>query len=138
MSNTLYPAALDAFANGDIDWNDGSTTFKVYLLDDSYTYNAAHDFFNDVTGVLGTPQTLTGRTILTGGICDADDVSYPGVEIGETVSAVLIAIDTGTAGTSRLIYFADTNNDTTPIARAGNGADIPLVWSSAPSRVFRL
>lgn len=136
MSNTLYPSALDAFANGDIDWNDPGTTFKVYLLDSSYSYSAAHDFLNDVTGILGTPQALTGRTILSGGVCDADDVSYPDVNIGETVARIVIAIDTGTPSTSRLIYFADSNNDTTPIARAGDGSAIPLVWTG--SGVFRL
>lgn len=138
MSNTLYPSALDAFAEGEIDWEDGAADFTVYLLDDSYTYNAAHNFLDDVTGILGTPQVLTGRTVLTGGVCDADDLNYPDVSIGETVRAVLIAVDTGTPATSPLVYFADVNNDTTPISYAGNGASIPLVWSAASARVFRL
>ena len=62
MANAIYPlykqALLDASSNVDV--NDG--TVKVALVDTgTYTYSAAHDFYDDVSGVVGTPQTRAGR-----------------------------------------------------------------------------
>lgn len=139
MSNTLYPSARSSFCKGEIDWEDGGTDFTVYLLDSSYTYDSGDEFVSAISGsILGTPQVLTGNTVLDDGICDSDDLNYPGVSIGETVVAIVIAIDTGSTATSPLIYFADTNNDTTPINRAGDGSVIPLVWAASTNRVFKI
>jgi hypothetical protein len=135
MANDLYPSARSAFLAGTLAWTGGTVT--VALLDASYTYSAAHDMANDLTGVLAT-EALTGRTILTGGVADGDDISVSGVGIGDIVERIVIYKDTGTPSTSALIAFMDTNDDSTPIYRVGDGAAIGVPWSSGADRIFRL
>ena len=51
MANAIYPAAKDSFLKGEIDLIDD--TIKIALVDTgTYTYNAAHDFYNDLSGVM--------------------------------------------------------------------------------------
>lgn len=128
MANAIYPkykeALLDATAN--VDLKDG--TVKVALVDTGvYTYNAAHDFYNDVTGVVGTPQTIANKTV-TNGVFDGDNVTYTTVT-GNTVEALIIYVDTGDAATSRLVAYIDTSVTGLPVTP--NGGDISITWSGA-------
>jgi hypothetical protein len=133
MANAIYPkykeALLDAAANVDI--NDG--TVKVALIDtNTYTYNAAHDFYNDVSGVVGTPQTIDNTTV-TNGVFDGDNVTYTAVT-GDSVEALIIYIDTGDAATSRLVAYIDTGVTGLPVTP--NGGDITVTWNA--SGIFAL
>jgi hypothetical protein len=133
MANAIYPlykqALLDASANVDI--NDG--TVKVALIDTgTYPYNAAHEFYSSVSGVVGTPQTINNTTV-TNGVFDGDNVTYTAVS-GSSVEALLIYIDTGTAGTSRLVAFLDTGFTGLPVTP--NGGDITITWNA--SGIFAL
>jgi hypothetical protein len=133
MANAIYPlykqALLDASANVDI--NDG--TVKVALIDTgTYTYNAANEFYSSVSGVVGTPQTINNTTV-TNGVFDGDNVTYTAVS-GSSVEALLIYIDTGTAGTSRLVAYLDTGFTGLPVTP--NGGDITITWNA--SGIFAL
>ena len=133
MANAIYPlykqALLDASAN--VDLNDG--TVKVALIDTgTYTYNAAHDFYNDVSGVVGTPQVIANTTV-TNGVFDGDDVTFSAVT-GNTVEALIIYIDTGDSATSRLVAYIDTGVTGLPITP--NGGDISITWNA--SGIFAL
>lgn len=133
MANAIYPlykqALLDASANVDI--NDG--TVKVALIDTGvYTYNAAHEFYSSVSGVVGTPQTINNTTV-TNGLFDGDNVTYTAVT-GNSVEALLIYIDTGSAATSRLVAWIDTSVTGLPVTP--NGGDITITWNA--SGIFQL
>jgi hypothetical protein len=135
MANALYPkykeALLDGLAN--IDVNDG--TVKAVLLDlADYTYNAAHDFLDDVAAGarIGTPQTIANTTV-TNGLFDGDNVTFPTVS-GDPAEAILIYIDTGSEATSRLVMFMDTGATGLPVTP--NGGDINLNWNN--SGIFQL
>lgn len=133
MANAIYPlykqALLDASANVDI--NDG--TVKVALIDTgTYTYNAAHEFYSSVSGVVGTPQTINNTTV-TNGLFDGDNVTYTAVT-GNSVEALLIYIDTGSAATSRLVAWIDTSVTGLPVTP--NGGDITITWNA--SGIFQL
>lgn len=121
----------------ELDWTTG--TWKAVLLDDTYIYDDAHDFADDLTGVIDSAKTLTGQTVLTNGVCDASDVT-PGVTvgIGTTGVSLVIYVDTGMPSTSPLVYFADTNEDSTPIEVIGDGTARPIIWSNGPTRIFQL
>jgi len=128
MANAIYPkfkeALLDALA--DVDLNDG--TVKVALVDtDTYTYSAAHDFLDDLSGVVGTAQTI-GNTTVTGGVFDGDNVTFSAVT-GATVEALVIYIDTGNAATSRLVAYIDTGQTGLPVTP--NGGDISITFDAA-------
>jgi hypothetical protein len=133
MANAIYPkykeAILDSSANSDL--NDG--TVKVALVDTgTYTYDAAHDFYNDLSGVVGTDQTIANTTV-TNGLFDGDDVTFSAVS-GATVEALVIYIDTGSAATSRLVAYIDTSVTGLPITP--NGGDITITWNA--SGIFQL
>lgn len=133
MANAIYPlykqALLDASAN--VDLND--STVKVALIDTgTYTYNAAHEFYSSVSGVVGTPQTIANTTV-TNGLFDGDNVTYTAVT-GNSAEALLIYIDTGTAATSRLVAWIDTSVTGLPVTP--NGGDITITWNA--SGIFQL
>lgn len=133
MANAIYPlfkqALLDASSNVDI--NDG--TVKVALVDTgTYTYSAAHDFLDDLSGVVGTAQTIANTTVANG-LFDGDNVTFTAVS-GSTVEALVIYIDTGVAGTSRLVAYIDTSVTGLPVTP--NGGDITITWNA--SGIFQL
>lgn len=135
MANAIYPKYKEAILQSAANSNMSTGTVKVALIDlGTYTYSAAHEFFSSVSGVVGTPQTLTTKTF-TNGVFDADDVTFPTVT-GATAEALIIYIDTGTAGTSRLILFQDTNVTGLPVTP--NGGDINLVFDNGANRIFAL
>jgi hypothetical protein len=133
MANAVYPkykqALLDDSTNTDI--ND--LTVKVALVDTgTYTYSAAHEFLSDLTGVVGTAQTIANTTV-TNGVFDGDNVTYTALS-GSSVEALVIYIDTGTAGTSRLVAFIDTG--VTGLPFTPNGGDVTISWNA--SGIFAL
>jgi hypothetical protein len=119
-----------------MDWE--SDDFTIVGLSSAYTYNGAHEYADDLTGVLGTPTALTGKTALVGGVADADDVSYPGVALGQNVVAWAIYQYTGSLATSPLVYYADENDNGTPIDIDGDGSAIVILWSSSADKIFRI
>lgn len=133
MANLIYPKYKEALLGGlsNIDLDGG--TVKAALIDTgTYTYNAAHDFYNDVSGVVGTPQTIANTTV-TNGLFDGDNVTFSAVS-GNSVEALIIYIDTGNAATSRLVAYIDTGVGGLPVTP--NGGDIVTTWNA--SGIFQL
>jgi len=133
MANAIYPKYKEAILQSAANSNMSSGTVKVALVDTgTYTYSSAHEFYSSVSGVVGTPQTIGTKTF-TNGVFDGADVTFTAVS-GATVEALVIYIDTGTAGTSRLIGFIDTGVTNLPVTP--NGGDISITWSG--SGIFAL
>lgn len=108
-------------------------TVKAALIDTgTYTYSSSHDFYDDVSGVVGTPQTIGSKTY-TNGVFDGADVTYTALS-GSTVEAIIIYIDTGTPGTSRLVCYQDTGVTGLPLTP--NGGNVTIAWDA--SGIFRL
>lgn len=133
MANALYPSFKALCLTGGIDLS--SATIKVALVDTgTYTYSSAHDFYDDVSGVVGTPQTLGSKTT-TDGVFDAGDVTFTAVS-GATVEAFIIYKDTGTPATSDLIAYFDTDQTGLPVTP--NGGDITIAFDNGASKIFAL
>lgn len=131
MANALYPKGKESMLQGGINMSSG--TVKVALVDTgTYTYNSAHDFYNDVSGVVGTPGTLGTKTF-TNGVFDAADITFSAVS-GSTVEALIIYIDTGSSATSPLIAYLDTGFTGLPVTPSGG--DIQIQWNA--SGIFQL
>lgn len=134
MANALYPlwkqALLEFTANNDLD----GQTVKVALIDTGvYTYNSANQFWSSaVAAVVGTPQTIGSKTF-TNGVFDGADVTFTAVT-GSSVEALIIYIDTGTAGTSPLVAYIDTSVTGLPVTP--NGGNIAITWNA--SGIFAL
>jgi hypothetical protein len=82
--------------------------------------------------VVGTAQLITTKTVVNG-LFDGDNVTYTGVT-GNSVEALVIYVDTGTASTSRLVAFIDTGVTGLPVTP--NGGDITITWNA--SGIFQL
>lgn len=132
MANALYPIWKQ-----EVMQNTSGTsltgTLKVALVDTgTYTYSAAHDFYNDVSGVVGTPQTIGSKTYAAG-VLDGADVTFTAVT-GATVEALVLYLDTGSSATSRLVAYIDTGVTGLPVTP--NGGDIGITWNA--SGIFAL
>lgn len=132
MATQFYPSFFEALLSGDIDLT--SQTVKAALLPTSTTYNAAHDFYNDVSSaVIGTPQEIGSKTV-TGGVFDGADVTFTSPATGNTCN-VLLYIDTSDPATSPLIGLYD-NGTGVPIST--DGSDVTLEWDNGTNKIFKL
>ena len=120
MANVLYPLGKKALLDGDVPFDSG--TIKAALIDTgTVSYNAAHDFYNDISaGVVGTPVALGSKTT-TAGAFDSADVTWTSVS-GNTVEAIVLYLDTGNVATSILIAWYDTGITGLPLTP--NGGDV--------------
>ena len=123
MASAKYPIGMKAILDGTIALL--SDTIKVALIDTGvYTYDSAHDFYNDVSaGVVGTPVALASKTT-TGGVFDAADTVITAVS-GASIEAVIVYKDTGNAATSPVLSFHDG------LSLTPNGGNITVVWNAS-------
>lgn len=128
MSNVVYPRWKEAVLNG------GSNvalsgTLKAALVDTgTVSYNAAHDFYDDISaGVVGTPVALASKTY-TNGLLDAADTTFTAVS-GSSAEAIVLYIDTGTPATSRLFAWIDTGVTGLPVTPSGG--NIQITWNAS-------
>ena len=128
MANAIYPLYKQELLQGSANTSLSSGTVRVALVDTgTYTYSASHQFLTSLTGVVGTAQTLGSKTF-TNGTFDAADVTFTSVS-GSTVEALVFYIDTGTAGTSRLVAFIDAGQTGLPVTP--NGGNITVTFDAA-------
>ena len=135
MANAVYPKYKEAVLQSAANSNMSSGTVKVALVDtNTYSYSAAHEFYSSLSGVVGTPQTLSAGKTFTNGVFDSStDPTFTAVS-GASVEALVIYIDTGVAGTSRLVAYIDTGVTGLPVTP--NGGDITITWNA--SGIFAL
>jgi len=133
MANAIYPSAREGFLAGSIDWD--ANSFRAVLIDTgTYTYSSAHDFYNDLSGVVGTESGLFAGKTTTSGVADADDITFTAVA-GSTIEAIVIFKDTGNVATDSLICYIDTG---TGFPVTPNGGDITVSWDSGANKIFKL
>lgn len=135
MANALYPLWKEQLLQFTTNNNLSAGTVKVALIDTAnYTYSAANQFYSSVAGaaVIGTPQTIGSKTF-TNGVFDGADVTFTAVT-GANVEALIIYIDTGTAGTSPLVAYIDSSVTGLPVTP--NGGNIGITWNA--SGIFAL
>ena len=130
MANAVYPKYKELLLGTQTASSLTAGTVKVALIETAdYTYNTAHDFYDDVSaGVVGTPQTI-GSVTVTNGLFDGADVTFSAVT-GDPCEALVIYIDTaGAAGTDPLVAYIDTGVTGLPVTP--NGGDITITWNAS-------
>jgi len=134
LANALYPLWKEQLLQFTTNNNLSAGTVKVALIDTGvYTYSAAHQFFSSASSAsIGTPQTIGSKTF-TNGVFDGADVTFTTVT-GNSVEALIIYVDTGTAGTSPLVAYIDTSVTGLPVTP--NGGNIAITWNA--SGIFAL
>ncbi len=138
MANALYPNWLAGILQGSTGYDlDGSGTTGVYcaLVDTgTYTYSSAHDFYNDLSGIVGTDQEIGATKTYTGGVFDGANVTYTAVS-GATVEALVLYVKNAGANTTwPLVAYIDTGVTGLPVTP--NGGDITVSWNA--SGIFSL
>lgn len=138
MANAIYPIykqnLLAGTAGYDLDNDTTDDGPYVALVDTgSYAYDNAHDFYSDLSGVVGTDQRIESPTV-TNGTFDGDDVTFSSVT-GNTVEALVIyRRNTGANTTWPLVAYIDTNVAGLPVTP--NGGDITITFNG--SGIFTL
>jgi hypothetical protein len=135
MANSLYPkwkeALLQATANSDLAGS-GTTGVYVALVDTgTYTYNAAHQFYSELSGIAGTTdQEITATKTYTNGVFDGADITFPSVAVGNNCEALVIYRKNAGANTTwRLVAFLDTGITGMPVLP--NGGNISVTWNAS-------
>ena len=129
MANALYPKFKEALLDKKHDLNtDGIRAALIDLGD--YTYNAAHDFYDDV---IATPAAevalsgdLTSPTIVDGAFDTADFV-WSSVTGDQSEAVVLVNWGMGGSAALRgVILFLDTGVTGLPITPNGGNINVTV------------
>jgi hypothetical protein len=143
MSNMFNKGLYYLLSQSGGSWDDTGLTFKCALVTASYTFNAAHNYWSEVTGECNNPgYTPGGNPILSRTITeedgtnqiklDAADTTFSGLGVGTQPYAAIVYHATGVASTSQLICY---NRLTEPPAPDGNA--FTVVWNST-NGIFRV
>ena len=134
MANAWYRKGAEKVLLAQINFD--TDTIKARLVRNDYAQNLSTDeFLSSVTAITGsTDQTLANPTV-TGGVFDADDITFTAVPAGETSEGVVIYKDTGVAGTSPLLMYIDT---ITGFPLATNGGNVVIQWDNGAYKIVSL
>jgi type VI protein secretion system component Hcp len=128
MANAIYPKYKEAAISGGANTNLSTENIRVSLIDTgTYTYSAAHDMINDVTGIVSNSAVLGTKTVLNGTF-DAANTTFTAVS-GATAEAIIIWVQAQNDAASRLIAYLDTGVTGLPVTP--NGGDINLNFDAA-------
>lgn len=126
MASVIYPKFKEALLQGS--YNLSSVAVKAVLIDTgTYTYSAAHDFYDDLSGVVGTESAALDNKTFTNGAFDSGNITFSAVT-GNTAEAIVLFVDTGTASADALIAFIDTG---TGLPVTPNGGDITVTVNAS-------
>lgn len=133
MANAVYPIykqnLLAGTAGYDLDNNTVDDGPYVALIDTgTYTYSAAHDFYSDLSGVIGTPQRIASPTVVTG-LFDGDNVTYTAVTGNSVEALVYYRHNAGANTTWPLVAYTDTSVTGLPVTP--NGGDISVTFNAS-------
>lgn len=133
MANAVYPlykqSLITGAADTDLDGSGATGVFVALVDTGTYTYNAAHEFYSDLSGIVGTDQEIGATKSYTNGLFDGGDLTYTAVT-GATVEAlVLYRKNAGANTTWRLVAYIDTGVTGLPVTP--NGGDITVTWNAS-------
>ena len=127
MANKVYPSWTLATVKADKDWD--TADYRAFLVSSSYSYNTAHDFLNDVTGIISDVVALSSETVaaFTGGAnLDAADLSITNVT--GTGTGIIIYDHNGGADAARaLCCYIDTASTGLPTGALSAGT-VTVTW----------
>lgn len=133
MANSVYPiwkqALMKACATCSLN---GTTTNGpwIALVDtETYTFATGHDFYNDLSGIIGTDQNITSPTVV-GKLFDGCNVTFTAVTTATSIEALVIyRKNTGANTTWRTVLYEDASVTGLPVTP--NGGDISISWNAS-------
>lgn len=137
MANKTYPKykkarATDGAANFSLTAAEGTTGVFCVLVDTgTYTYSDSHEFYSDLSGIGGTEQEITTKTVSDAGVFDGDDVDFGVIAAGPSLEAVVFFRKNAGANTTwRLIKYIDTGVTNIPVTPDGV-KNIDIDWNAS-------
>jgi hypothetical protein len=131
MANAFYPIykqnLLAGTAGYDLDndtVNDGP--YAALIDTGTYTYNAAHDFYNDLSGIVGTDQRIAAPTVALG-VFDGNDLTFPSVSGASCEALIIYRHNAGANSTWPLVLFYDDTSGT-GLPVTPNSGNITITW----------
>ena len=114
MPNLIYPKALEGFLSGKIIAKSGGDDFRMVLVNNSYTYDASHEFRNPSLPNSNILATSIATTLFNTGAGKAsfNQRAFTSLTLTEAISSIIIYQDTGTDTTDRLVCIYSTLFDT--------------------------
>lgn len=133
MANAIYPkwkqSAMAGDSNTDLDNNTSTDGVYAVLVDTgTYTYSATHQFYSDLSGIVGSEQRIVSPTVANG-LLDGDDVTFSAVTGNSVEALVIFRKNSGANTTWRLFAYIDTGATGLPVTP--NGGDIIVNWNAS-------
>jgi len=138
MANAIFPKWKEALLQGSSGSalnGSGTTGVYVALVDTgTYTYSSSHQFYSDLSGIVGTDQEIGATKTFTNGTFDGADVTSPSVTGASAEALVIYVKNAGANTTWRLVAYIDTSVTGLPVTP--NGGSISVTWNA--SGIFSL
>ena len=133
MANAIYPlwkeAIIQASASSALNGSEATGVFVALVDTGTYTYSAAHQYYSDLSGIVGTDQEIGATKTYTSGVLDGANLTYTAVT-GATVEALVLYVKNAGANTTwRLFAYIDTSVTGLPVTP--NGGDITITWNAS-------
>ena len=126
MASVVYPKFKEELLQGTHDLS--TSAVRAVLIDTgTYTYNATHNAYDDLSGVVGTESGALGTKTFTDGTFDSADITFTSVS-GATAEAIVLFVDSGTPATDYLIAYIDSG---TGLPVTPNGGDINVTVNAS-------
>jgi hypothetical protein len=135
MANAVYPIYKQALMKACtlVSLNGTTTNAPHVVLVDTgtYSYATGHDFFSDLSGVIGTANgmEITSPTVV-GRKFDGCNVTFTAVTTATSIEALVIYRRNNGANTTwRLVLYE--NSSVTGLPVTPNGGDISISWNAS-------
>ena len=104
-------------------------TLKATIVDlADYTYDAGHDFINDVPAPARVATATLASITTTGGVLDAADTVFT-APTGDISEGLVLWVDTGNEATSPYLTFWDSGVTGFPLTPAG--LNVTAQWNAS-------
>lgn len=132
MANKVYDkwgeAIIQASANSSLAGTGATGLYCVLVDTGTYTFSQTHQFYSDLSGIVGSEVEIGTKTF-TNGVLDGADIAFTAVT-GNTVEALVLFVKNAGANTTwRLVAYIDTGVTGLPVTP--NGGDINLAWDAS-------
>ncbi len=124
MANAIYPkykeALITGAANSALNGTGTTGVYAVLVDTGTYTYNAAHQFYSELSGIAPVTEQECLTKTYTNGVFDHADLTWPSVPGTVTYEAIVYFVKNAGANTTwRLVAYKDTGITNLPVTSNG-------------------
>lgn len=133
MANAIYPrwkeAIIQASASSALNGSGATGVYAALVDTGTYTYSAAHQYYSDLSGIVGTDQEIGATKTYTNGVFDGGNLVFTSVSGASAEALVLYVKNAGANTTWRLYTYLDTGVTGLPVIP--NSGNIEVTWNAS-------